>query len=94
VGCSSNRTRCTTQSQGKRLFGSWPLNVPRFARGAAGPRSSRRVDDGKELAAQFAEAIFSPHLNVEVAKAYYDDVKTRMRKYGRDPDHFEKFFRA
>ena len=46
-------------------------------------------DDGNELAAEFAEAIFSPHLNVEAAKAYYDDVKARMRKFGRDPDHLK-----
>ena len=37
-------------------------------------------DDGKELAAQYAEAIFSPHLTIEAAKPYYDDVKARMRK--------------
>src|SRR6185312_8984619 len=38
---------------------------------------------------QFAEAIFSPHLNIEAAKAYYDDVKGRMAKYGRHPDHLK-----
>src|SRR6266446_4113454 len=43
-------------------------------------------DEGIELAAEFAEAIFSPHLTIEAAKAYYDDVKGRMPKYGRDPD--------
>jgi alkanesulfonate monooxygenase len=46
-------------------------------------------DEGKETAAEFGEAIFSPHLTLESAKAYYDDVKGRMHKYGRDPDHLK-----
>src|SRR6201999_3580690 len=46
-------------------------------------------DEGIELAAEFAEAIFSPHLTIEAAKSYYDDVKGRMGKYGRHPDHLK-----
>src|SRR4029077_20567550 len=30
-----------------------------------------------------------PHLTLETAKAYYDDVKGRMHRYGRDPDHLK-----
>ena len=66
-----------------------PLNVPRSPQGQPVLVQAGASDDGKELAAEFAEAIFSPHLNVEVAKAYYDDVKTRMRKFGRDPEHLK-----
>ena len=64
-----------------------PLNVPRPPQGHPVIVQAGASDDGRELAAQFAEAIFSPHLTVEAAKAYYDDVKARMRKYGRNPDH-------
>jgi 16S rRNA (cytidine(1402)-2'-O)-methyltransferase len=43
-----------------------------------------------KLAAEFAEAIFSPHLTIAAAKAYYDDVKGRMQsKYDRHPDHLK-----
>jgi FMN-dependent oxidoreductase (nitrilotriacetate monooxygenase family) len=75
--------------KGKDYSVRGPLNVPRSPQGQPVVVQAGASDDGKELAAEFAEAIFSPHLNVEVAKAYYDDVKTRMRKYGRDPDHLK-----
>ena len=38
-------------------------------------------DEGIELAAEFAEAIFSPHLTIEIAKSYYDDVKGRSEEH-------------
>jgi alkanesulfonate monooxygenase len=66
-----------------------PLNVPRPPQGYPLLVQAGGSSDGRETAAQFAEAIFSPHLNVEAAKAYYDDVKGRMAKYGRDPDHLK-----
>jgi alkanesulfonate monooxygenase len=75
--------------KGKDYSVRGPLNVPRSPQGQPVVVQAGASDDGKELAAEFAEAIFSPHLNVEVAKAYYDDVKTRMRKHGRDPDHLK-----
>ena len=75
--------------KGKDYSVRGPLNVPRSPQGQPVLVQAGASDDGKELAAEFAEAIFSPHLNAEVAKAYYDDVKTRMRKYGRDPDHLK-----
>jgi len=64
-----------------------PLNVPRSPQGHPVIVQAGASDDGRELAAQYAEAIFSPHLNVEAAKEYYDDVKSRMAKYNRNPDH-------
>jgi len=66
-----------------------PLNVPRPPQGWPVIVQAGASDEGVELAAEFAEAIFSPHLTIEAAKAYYDDVKGRMRKYGRDPDHLK-----
>jgi alkanesulfonate monooxygenase len=66
-----------------------PLNVPRPPQGWPVIVQAGASDEGIELAAEFAEAIFSPHLTIEAAKAYYDDVKGRMRKYGRDPDHLK-----
>jgi N-acetyl-S-(2-succino)cysteine monooxygenase len=60
--------------------------VPRSPQGQPVMVQAGASNDGRELAAAFAEAIFSPHLNIPDAKAYYDDVKGRMRKYGRDPN--------
>jgi len=66
-----------------------PLNVPRPVQGYPVMVQAGGSDEGRELAAEFAEAIFSPHLNIPEAKSYYDDVKGRMAKYDRDPDHLK-----
>jgi alkanesulfonate monooxygenase len=66
-----------------------PLNVPRPPQGYPVVVQAGASDHGIELAAQYAEAIFSPHLTIEEAKRYYDNVKGRMRQYGRDPDHLK-----
>ena len=66
-----------------------PLNVPRPPQGYPVIVQAGASEEGKELAAQHAEAIFSPHLTVEAAKTYYDDVKGRMARYGRDPNHLK-----
>jgi len=66
-----------------------PLNVPRSPQGWPVVVQAGASDDGKELAAQYAEAIFSPHLTIDAAKPYYDDVKGRMRRYNRDPNHLK-----
>ncbi|MDH7797814.1 MULTISPECIES: LLM class flavin-dependent oxidoreductase [unclassified Beijerinckia] len=66
-----------------------PLNVPRPPQGYPVMVQAGASDEGRELAAQYAEAIFSPHLNIPAAKAYYDDVKGRMTAYNRDPDHLK-----
>jgi alkanesulfonate monooxygenase len=63
-----------------------PLNVPRPPQGHPVIVQAGASEEGKETAAMLAEAIFSPHLNIEAAKTYYDDVKGRMKKYGRAPD--------
>jgi len=74
---------------GKYFSVKGPLNVARPVQGWPVIVQAGASDEGRETAAEFAEAIFSPHLNIEAAKAYYDDVKGRMRKYGRDPAHLK-----
>ena len=66
-----------------------PLNVARAPQGHPVMVQAGGSNEGRELAAEFAEAIFSPHLNIPEAKAYYDDVKGRMAAYGRDVDHLK-----
>ena len=79
----------TLNHQGQYYKVKGPLNVPRPPQGYPVIVQAGASEEGKETAAMFAEAIFSPHLNVEAGKAYYDDVKGRMKKYGRDPDHLK-----
>ncbi len=66
-----------------------PLNVPRSPQGYPVVVQAGASPEGRELAAHYAEAIFSPHLNFESAKAYYDDTKGRMASYNRSPDHLK-----
>jgi hypothetical protein len=44
---------------------------------------------GKELAARAAEVIFVTHQTLEEAQAFYRDVKGRLAKYGRQPEHLK-----
>jgi FMN-dependent oxidoreductase (nitrilotriacetate monooxygenase family) len=46
-------------------------------------------DTGRDFAARLAEMTYCSAQTLEDAKAYYDDVKGRMAKYGRDPDQLK-----
>jgi alkanesulfonate monooxygenase SsuD/methylene tetrahydromethanopterin reductase-like flavin-dependent oxidoreductase (luciferase family) len=46
-------------------------------------------ETGREFAARTAEMTYCSAQTLEEAKAYYDDVKGRMAKYGRDPDQLK-----
>src|SRR5207248_10933404 len=47
-------------------------------------------DAGRQLAAETAEMIFSPGSGgMASAKAYYDDVKDRAARLGRNPEHIK-----
>jgi len=63
-----------------------PLNVPRPPQGYPVIFQAGSSEDGRNLAAATAEGVFNGELQVDRAKAYYDDVKGRMTKYGRTPD--------
>jgi len=44
-------------------------------------------ETGREFAARHAELIYAAAQTIEEAQAFYADVKGRVAKYGRDPDH-------
>ncbi len=43
-------------------------------------------EDGKKLAAQYAEAVFTAHQTLADAQAFYSDLKARTAAVGRDPE--------
>jgi FMN-dependent oxidoreductase (nitrilotriacetate monooxygenase family) len=43
-------------------------------------------DTGKEFAAQIAEMVYCSAQSLETARAYYSDVKSRLYRYGREPE--------
>ncbi|MFJ6323187.1 MULTISPECIES: LLM class flavin-dependent oxidoreductase [unclassified Rhizobium] len=45
--------------------------------------------DGKELAAETADVVFSAAGDLEASRAFYSDLKGRMARYGRDPSELK-----
>ncbi|OUL21468.1 nitrilotriacetate monooxygenase [Nostoc sp. T09] len=66
-----------------------PLNVARPVQGYPVIIQAGSSEDGKNLAAQTAEVIFTAQQTLEEAQAFYADVKSRLAKYGRSPDHLK-----
>lgn len=63
-----------------------PLSVPRSPQGSPVLVQAGSSDDGRALAAETAEVIFTAHLSLASARAFYRDVKDRAARLGRDPD--------
>jgi FMN-dependent oxidoreductase (nitrilotriacetate monooxygenase family) len=66
-----------------------PLTVSRSPQGQPVLVQAGASDDGRQLAAETAEVVFCAHQSVEGAREYYSDVKERMVRHGRDPDHLK-----
>jgi alkanesulfonate monooxygenase len=62
-----------------------PLNVARAPQGHPVLVQAGASDDGREFAAEFAEAVFTNPPTLEIAQAYYADVKARAARFGRGP---------
>ncbi len=76
----------TLNHVGKYLKVKGPLNVERPPQGYPVIVQAGSSEDGKELAAATAEAIFTAWTSLAEAQAFYQDVKSRMAKYGRRPE--------
>jgi len=64
-----------------------PLNVPRPIQGHPVIVQAGQSEDGRRLAADTAEVIFTAHQSLGSAQEFYRDIKERVRKAGRNPDH-------
>lgn len=64
-----------------------PLNVPRGPQGYPVLVQAGASNEGRSFAGQYAEAIFTAHQRLQDAQAFYADVKSRVRAFGRDPEH-------
>ncbi|MBX9738975.1 MAG: LLM class flavin-dependent oxidoreductase [Beijerinckiaceae bacterium] len=63
-----------------------PLNVARSPQGQPVIVQAGASDDGRDLAAETAEVVFTAHEELGPAREFYADVKGRMAKYGRHPE--------
>ena len=62
------------------------LNVPRSPQGYPLLVQAGSSEDGKVLAARYAEAVFTAQQTLAEAKDFYADLKRRAADLGRDPD--------
>lgn len=63
-----------------------PLNVPRSPQGRPVLVQAGSSDTGKQFAAQYAEAVFTAHLQKETAAEFYRELKALARANGRRDD--------
>jgi alkanesulfonate monooxygenase len=66
-----------------------PLNVGRPVQGWPVIVQAGASDAGRQLAAETAEMVFAAGGPIKVAQEFYADVKGRMVKIGRNPDHLK-----
>lgn len=72
--------------QGKYFNVQGALNVSRPPQGYPVIVQAGQSEDGRELAAKYAEVIFTAQQSFTDAQAFYRDVKGRLAKYGRHAD--------
>lgn len=66
-----------------------PLNIARPVQGWPVIVQAGASDAGRKLAAETAEAVFTSPGDLEATREFYSDVKGRMVKVGRDPNHMK-----
>ncbi len=76
----------TLNHVGKHFKVKGPLNLERSPQGHPVIVQAGSSEDGKELAAATAEAIFTAWTSLGEAQAFYRDVKGRLAKHGRRPE--------
>lgn len=71
---------------GEHFSVTGPLEVPRSPQGHPVLFQAGSSEPGKEFATRYAEAIFTAQPTIAEGREFYSDVKTRIRKHGRNPD--------
>ncbi|KAF1042976.1 NtaA/DmoA family FMN-dependent monooxygenase [Xylophilus sp.] len=66
-----------------------PLNISRSRQGHPVIFQAGASDDGRQLAASAADAVFAGAETFEEAQEYYGDVKGRAAALGRQPEHLQ-----
>jgi alkanesulfonate monooxygenase len=75
--------------KGKYFSVRGPLNIARPVQGWPVIVQAGASDAGRQLAAETAEVVFAAGSNLANAQRFYADVKGRMEKVGRNPDHLK-----
>jgi alkanesulfonate monooxygenase len=75
--------------KGQHLSVRGPLNIARPVQGWPVIVQAGASDDGRQLAAETAEAVFTGGGSLADGQRLYADIKTRMDKIGRNPEHLK-----
>ncbi|WP_160121240.1 LLM class flavin-dependent oxidoreductase [Rhodovarius lipocyclicus] len=70
--------------KGKHFQVEGPLTIKRTPQGRPVLVQAGAAQQGMEIAAESADVVYSSHFDIASAKAYYDDLKSRLAKYGRE----------
>lgn len=80
------RSSTPLDHRGKHFSVRGPLNVARPPQGHPVLFQAGSSETGREVAAQFAEGVFTPQHTLPDAQAFYRDLKGRMARFGRPPE--------
>src|SRR5216683_1386507 len=75
--------------KGKYLKVRGPLNIARPVQGWPVIVQAGASEDGRQLAAETAEAVFTGGGSITDGQKLYADIKGRMEKVGRNPEHLK-----
>src|SRR5215470_15061397 len=75
--------------KGKYLSVRGPLNIARPIQGWPVIVQAGASDDGRQLAAETAEMVFTALADLAAGRAFYADIKARAEKAGRARDHIK-----
>jgi FMN-dependent oxidoreductase (nitrilotriacetate monooxygenase family) len=79
----------TLNHKGEHFKVKGPLNIARPIQGWPVIVQAGASEAGRQIAAETAEAVFTGQTSIVEARKFYADVKARMEKVGRLPDHMK-----
>jgi alkanesulfonate monooxygenase SsuD/methylene tetrahydromethanopterin reductase-like flavin-dependent oxidoreductase (luciferase family) len=79
----------TIGHEGENFIVGQGLGIPASPQGSPVMVQAGASDVGRDLAARTADVVFVAAQTFETAKAFYDDVKARVEKAGRNPDQIK-----
>ena len=82
-----SRQDARARPQGQIFSVRGPLNIARPVQGWPVIVQAGASDAGRQLAAETAEVVFTAQANIKAGQAFCADVKGRMKKAGRNPEH-------
>ncbi|WP_437883860.1 LLM class flavin-dependent oxidoreductase [Pseudomonas sp. LRF_L74] len=79
----------TLDHKGEYLSVRGPLHIARPPQGWPVIVQAGASEPGRQLAAETAEVVFAGHTTLDEGKAFFADVKGRMQRLGRNPEHLK-----